>query len=476
MNVILLKFSKKENSTAQPNITGITPVSCTLKDDTSILNPVLVFSTGILPTPSINPVSLYNYAVIDNFQRYYFITDWQYILGRWEASLKVDVLASYKSAIGSMQEYVVRAASSYNNNIIDTFYPALPTPTVQISRITSPFNTTGVYVLGLISNDNSNTLGAINYYFMSYSELSSFKSYLMSDPFLTANNLDNIADMPKDLLKTLYNPYQYIVSCIWLPINPTQITGTVVSSIDFGWWSIPGSARKMTTHFMGEVTCSITIPAHPQAASRGAYLNRSPYTKHTLYFPPFGAIPINPNLVSPNGTILVAVDIDGVTGAGLLRIFGGSANTDPIVYEVPGDCCVHIQLAQMGVDYVSLGKTVVEGAAATIGNALSLNIGGAITSAATGVLNALEASFPQMTTSGSNGSFLSLGLFKMIVSEFNQVVSEDLTHFGRPLCSKVALNTLSGYIKVSHADVDLSCLADERDLIKGYLEEGFFYE
>lgn len=477
MNVILLKFSKKDNSTKQPDITGITPISCELKDDTSVLNPVLIFSPSFLPTPAINPVSLYNYALINNFQRYYFITDWQYILGRWQATLRVDVLASYKSAIGGMQEYVVRSASSYNNNITDTYYPTLPKTTQITQRIESPFNSTGVFVVGIISNDNANTLGAVNYYFMSYSELSYFKSYLMSETFLSANSLDNLAEMSKELLKTLYNPFQYITSCIWLPINPSQITGTIVNSVNFGWWSIPATARKMTTKFMGEVTCTITLPAHPQALTRGDYLNRSPYTQYTLYFPPFGAIAINPNTnMNAGDTVLLAVDIDGVTGQGVLRIFGGSTSASPIIYEAYGDCCVQIQLAQMGVDNVQLARTVINGAVDTMSNALSLNIGGAISSAANGVLNALEAQFPQLSSSGTNGSFLSLLLFKMIVADFHHIVNEDLAHFGRPLCSKVQLSTLSGYILVSHADVELSCLGDERDLIKNYLETGFFYE
>ena len=190
MNVILLKFSKRENSTKQPDITGITPVSCDLKDETSIMNPVLIFSTGILPTAAINPVSLYNYALINNFQRYYFIKDWRYVLGRWEATLEVDVLASYKSAIGSMSEYVLRSSYASDGEVIDLMYPGTTKIAVDVETEPTIFKSQyslGYFMVGIISNSTTASMGAVSYYQMTGAQVARLKAYMMRNDFITDN-------------------------------------------------------------------------------------------------------------------------------------------------------------------------------------------------------------------------------------------------------------------------------------------------
>ena len=108
MNVYLFGFQKKENSTAQPDTKDGTLVSVQLKENTSVTNPVLILNLQSGGSP-INP-SLYNYAYIPSFMRYYYISDWVYLNGVWECSCNVDVLASNKSVIGNMSTYVLRSA------------------------------------------------------------------------------------------------------------------------------------------------------------------------------------------------------------------------------------------------------------------------------------------------------------------------------------------------------------------------------
>ena len=96
MNITFYQFSKRTNSTKIVNVSGTT-LNCELKDATSIFNPGLV----IRAVPAgWNPI--WNYAYIPAFDRYYFINNWTWLNGVWGCSLVCDVLASFKSEIGSL--------------------------------------------------------------------------------------------------------------------------------------------------------------------------------------------------------------------------------------------------------------------------------------------------------------------------------------------------------------------------------------
>ena len=53
MQVYLFGYSKKKNSTAQPTLTSGTSFTMQLKDDTSVMNPVLLLNqaTSGMPSP-----------------------------------------------------------------------------------------------------------------------------------------------------------------------------------------------------------------------------------------------------------------------------------------------------------------------------------------------------------------------------------------------------------------------------------------
>lgn len=471
MNVILLNFSKKENSTKQPDVTGITPASCTLKDDTSVMNPTLIFSTGFMPTPSINPVGLYNYAKIDNFQRYYYIRDWQYILGRWEAVLECDVLASFKGAIGETSVYIERAASAYNGDIIDSFYPAKTD--VNITRIscTSPWlgvaPSGGTYILGCINYQSSNNIGSVSYYAVNASTLASVLNYLFTGNIFTSSNITEIGE---GLFKSMFNPFQYIVSCMWFPFASTAF-GTTATDIKVGYWST-GINGIMVNSIAEKTYVSGTIPIHPQSATRGAYLNRAPYTRITLYAPPFGEIPVDPNFLAIGNYLYSAVYIDHITGQAVIQVAitedANHLNDSRIITERNAMIGVPIQLAQVATDYVS---SVASGANA-IGRLLSLDFLGAASS----IVSSIESQMPKVSSNGFNGSFMECILSCGLVVEHYKLVDENLAEFGRPLMTTKQINSLSGYVKCAAPDIELPGFGNEREKIMQFMVNGFFYE
>ena len=63
-----------------------------------------------------------------------------------------------------------------------------------------------------------------------------------------------------------------------------------------------------------------------------------------------------------------------------------------------------------------------------------------------------------------------------LAMRYQELVDENLTEIGRPLCKTKTINTLSGFLVCSGADCQISGTADEADKINGYMNGGFYYE
>ena len=94
-----------------------------------------------------------------------------------------------------------------------------------------------------------------------------------------------------------------------------------------------------------------------------------------------------------------------------------------------------------------------------------------------GVMNALDAVMPELTSVGSNGSFLSFDKFRpQLYHTYQILVDDDYEHSGRPLCKDVQISTLNGYVQCRDGDISLNATQEERVRVSNYLVSGFFYE
>lgn len=478
MTVEFWNYSKKKNSTKQPTAgSGISYTGFNLKSDCSTLNPIITMAVASMPVASVAAVNTFTYCYINKFNRYYFIEDWVYTNNMWEAHLAVDVLASHKVLIGAMSEYVVRAASTKDGSIIDVAYPATSNVTINTSTLNLNLNNiNGFYVIGIINNSSTISEGAISYYAMSAQGLANLKSYLMSNTFLNDNNLYTNPDISPDLLKTLFNPFQYIVTCKFYPFTMPD-TLPAVTSIKFGWWSIPiasymvpeGGAVLTTT------SASFTVPSHPQF-SRGSYLNHAPYTDIVIYHPLLGTIPLDVAKINAGDNISIGIQAETVTGQGYISIFTSRSGNNYILYQNTLSLAIDIPLAQMNIDTLNVARTAVNTVGNIVSNAMSLNVGGVITSAGNGILDALQAQAPILQSSGAAGNRSNYTTLARVIVVHRTVANDDPTNRGYPLCQNKTINTLSGYVKVADAHVDIPCLAAERDMIASFMESGFYYE
>lgn len=490
-------FYKKDNSTKRPttggngNLTAVHTVTGTLKEPCSILHPII--SLQNTPVQSMIP-AVCTYAYIPRFFRYYWVSDWSWEDGLWTAHLDVDVLASWKPHIGEQTEYILRTDSTtnFNGEISDMTYPA--TTDIQTSSIinASPFSpasiSSGCYIVGIISGSDPNSgsstdaVGAITYFIMDSTQFGALKQKLFSNSnletmgIIDAQGQTLVQDISQEVLKTLYNPYQYIASCMWFPIAISDIVNkTSVTTINIGWWIYSLSGYRLTYPLMNLTETAMNIPVHPQSATRGSYLNYSPYTKISLYGR-FGTIPLDPAFFQTGDTIHFRYNIDLITGqcrAVLERTHNVAIDT---ITEKEFLLGTPIQIAQVGIDYLGAATTAISSAANAAGQLMRLDIGGAIATEVTGIYNTLSTAMPQVETSGGNGSFLSAVRDTTMIVQFYKIVDEDISHRGRPLCELRRIDTLSGFIMCAEGDLDLDIYEPERLAIKKYLTTGFFWE
>ena len=446
-------FSKRRNSTKQP--TGGTQKSVTLKSPTSLINPVFL---------------LESFSLSDNYlqwgDRYYFIDDIIIVNnGLAEYHCSVDPLASWKSSIGGMREYVLRSASSYDGALIDTVYPTknyYNQTTTSLSGIASAFNLTGTYVVGVIGAAGASN--GIDYYALSASEFNNFCDFMFGDTWLDQNETD-IAIITQ---KQLVNPFQYVASCRWYPFT---INDGMPAFIKFGFWTSTVSGKLLSTRRY-IVGTNATLPTHPDAASRGAYLNGSPYTSHTLYLYNFAQVDIDADYFTADHVVQIDVDIDYWAGSGIVRIVRDTGSR--LLYEIPCEIGTEVPMGQTTTGTLSNAglqmTTQDKGIAGALAGAASI-IGQSL-----GVLSSLFNRNNQTQIVGAQGSAVAYAYTPRIETRFRIQAGEDLAQIGRPLCQTKTINTLSGYIQCENADVDLPCTQHERDAIASYMNSGFYYE
>lgn len=110
---VTLKLNSSPVEKIGKNLSTGVDYTCTLKDNCSILKPVLDISSS-------DNITTYNYMYISQFGRYYFIDDITSLHNNmWRVSGHVDVLETYKTAILANTAVIRRQESLYNTYLND---------------------------------------------------------------------------------------------------------------------------------------------------------------------------------------------------------------------------------------------------------------------------------------------------------------------------------------------------------------------
>ena len=370
------KTNKKINSTKLPvpSVDDIT-LSVELKSVTNLFTPSLIISADTFMSGGqiTNPMR-YNYCYLPDFERYYFVRSWSWILGRWECALEVDVMASFRTEVGSTNCFILRAASQYDPDIIDTKYPttmveAAALQDESVFNVSNPWNTDiksasisqGFYVISVV-NDDSSAIGGVSHYAMSASVMAELMNKLFAAPTWMGITDANIS---ADMQKMLFNPMQYITSCQWIPVG-FDTTGQVsINTLPLGWWSLTltgGFYRLNVGNSAIEVSTSCSMIYHPQYnASKRRWLQLSPYTTAALYMPPFGFIPLDTTKMYLSDKIKIKIRVDVITGRGTLFVshsytYNGVEYDGGVIYTTVSQVAVPVSIAQMAVSWDMLSS------------------------------------------------------------------------------------------------------------------------
>ena len=106
---VVLQTSASEKNKLDKSITDVATVSGVLKENTSIVNPVIRIKADLSSYPTCN------YMTISDFGRSYFVTDIKSINGGFvEISGHCDVLSTYKTQILTNHAIISRSERNWN--------------------------------------------------------------------------------------------------------------------------------------------------------------------------------------------------------------------------------------------------------------------------------------------------------------------------------------------------------------------------
>lgn len=448
MQVELWKnFRKRKNSTKIPAISGKI-LEVALKGATSIENPTFIISGNEFE---------YNY--IKALGHYYFVRDLRSVRHNViEVDCDQDVLATYKREILSTSAYVLRSASEFDGEVVDNLYPVITNVTYSETFIENFFPVTpGTYVLGVVGiGEDTLKQGSVTYYGMSKTMLKTMCSYLFSD------------DVWQRVKNDYENPLDNIVSCYWIPFD---LSSESTEIIKFGRFELEGCSGYVLSKTVMQTFTNVSIPKHPLASTKGAYLNQEPFTRYYAVSTAFGTIPINGMLLLNSDSLTIGFSIDVITGQGMLDI--GTSEVDMI--KVFTQFGIPVSLSQNSISIGSMIGTIGN-LAYSVGSAITGNIPGAISGGLSAIGSSVSALQGINQTSGANGSFIGARDDLNFIAQFNAITDEDNEHHGRPLCKVKSLGALSGYTLCSDASVNLSGFSGDKDEVNAYLNSGFYIE
>lgn len=477
MNVTFYNFSKRRNSTKQP--TGGTTYTCLLKDDTSTSRPSIEIKwDGTSSAPASN-----NYCHIPDFGRYYWVDSWTYSDRKWIANCTVDVLATYKTQIGSSSKYVLRAASESDDDVIDTLYPAKATFKTASTVVNSPFGqnmSNGRYIVSL----SGGGVSGVQYVQLDVTNFQALLAFcyqesatIWSQSMATGDVGTALQQYGEAMQKSVYNPFQYINSVLWVP---EAFSGLSNSGLDIGPMTATGVSYVIPTSPIHEIVENFTVPT---ISATYEWEKVAPYREYLLRIPPFGDITLDATLMRDISTVHAGFIYDYVAGSATATIYGTTSyNQVVMLTRVSGQIGIPVATSSQAVDNIgalSAKVSAVGSLAGGIASVISGNIGGAISSVggvASSAISAYAASTPRPQQCGVSGG---VGYLRqnhsLHVLQYDRPETDD-TEFGKPLYKVKTISSLSGYVKLADGEVSCNATESEHRELEAFLTGGFFYE
>lgn len=488
--------SKEINSTLKPTLN--TSIDVQVKDGCSFLSPVLIFNENVWS-------EAYNYCYIPKWNRYYFLHDAVIQGPRWFVTCAVDVLASWRSQILASSAYVARSASDYTLDLPDPTWSHGSLPDISETNVAiDGMSATGAFLLFTASNDlqTVNTeIPSLSVYILTGAQLKEVCNYLFSGAFFQDATTDPDTQIQLDsttatLAKTFFNPFQYVIKCMWVPIAPTYLPATQGQySVNFGWWESQTQAPMVNGNYSA-LTFSFTLGSYVNWTSRSAA-----WVNDILYIPGFGHIQISPEyqgrtiggrivLDLATGKAQLMLDVDGKIFQSATGKLGCDIQLSSLYEDVINDLGSKGTLIKSGIGAAAGAARSIGGTLSAIGNnikewftgsgnyervELTAGAGEIAESAVKGAQAALQ---PSMSLCGINDGMALIQQniqAKLTISRFTRY-ADNHTRLGG-VCGQIkTLSTLSGYTEVVNPNVEAPATSAELLQISAFLRGGFYIE
>lgn len=466
-------ISKRRNSTLQPTGAG-SSITVNLKGGCDILAPIFVLNSSGIPS--------FNYCQFEG--RYYFVNDIKSVRNDlWEVSCVCDVLASWKSAIQTMNPYVLYYTHT-NTEITDHRLSAKTTQITQSENGSFTYFGVGyTNVLSVIGKDH------VSQFKLNLSDIRDIISQTFFDsldnemanvnPIDTSSVQNAISDAGRflvDLLETAALAATYtgklsdcIRNCYILPIDPAAWGGSS-ETVYLGKCNtnITGYELGQNDRILHD-SATVTIPWQASDWRRNA-----PYHEIYLYLPCIGLTTISPSDVIGETALHVDLSLDKVSGDVILNV--GTASK--VLAQYTTNVAVNYPIGSSKVNPAN-AITSIGGAAAalTAGNpAIATALAGL------GIANAIQ---PQSMSIGSNGGGAFLGLTGFsgkkvycftVFHDTTVAPSSVSAEKGTPYNGVLSLSGVSGYVQTMGASVSGSMFDQEREQINQLMDGGVYIE
>ena len=509
IDVYFTKQAKKRNSTYQFSTTGVQPISCTLKAETSLDRPTFLLSSASFD---------YNLAKWDS--RYYFIEEIKSVRNnQWEVTCVIDALATCKTELLAQPYFVAYAADSSlkDNMIADTRIPVKKEFTEShavdstISTALPMYHNQRTYFL-VVNGQRGTETYIIDRSMLSdllqnvstwaYNMISGFDNTDISGAPYDFSTVENAIESLGKMLNQsgfLGNAYadavNNIISCIGLPFKYSEIVASV------------GTAATFNIH-LGQFDTGVTAHRLDPDAESSIYISsiltvptiytdwrRANLVDYTLGLPGVGVVDLPSDLMAMYDRVGVVMGLNFTTGDLTYTVLG-YVNQTPVPDKMKiigiysGNFAEQIPIGvSQRASLNQIGQAVVQGvtktAAALINPFNPSVMGGLATGALAGVeavYNVANAASTYSNTtiskaSGGTGYAVTYISINAVERYLTQSQDDFAVTMGYPV--QRVLSSLTGYtgfVQCANAHASVDADAGVVDAIDTYLNNGFYIE
>lgn len=470
----------------------VTSMAGYLRENTSIINPVIVVqTTGLLS---------FNYAYIPEFNRYYFVNDIVAIQNAlWEISFICDVLMTYKTELLSLDAIIARNENIYDLTIEDNRRKKRETLSISIIETSTEdfFGDYGVtddriIVSHLDNNDGSTLVVKDPRSFITNRKTMFYATNLRT--FLAAINTSEFKTAMENLFAN--NPLEGILSIRLYPFSLTKFfNGTGVyhdDNINLGAYTID-LASVGGCYDCSQACDSInTKDVALFDFTQGTNIDwRDFYVSYSLYLPFYGFVELNASdIIGYYLKITYAFDFD--QGSADIHLYRSKTNLTSSEWELFSIVSCNIAI-NIPYSANNTNERLRDNIFSTLANGLSI-AGSVIAAPATSgfslmgipsilgstVQNIVGNSVPKYSNrsiSSGPAPFLQAPNKPYIIAKKpNWVEPSNYNSLnGLPYYNYARLSTLSGYTEISeiHLEGFAAATSNEIDTLDRILKEGF---